>query len=60
LWPRVYVAVADGIITIHQQLPKALLVFASVAVDPVTLGWAESYSRPGGMITVNVQNALGE
>jgi hypothetical protein len=31
----------------------------STAVDPVTLGRAESYARPGGMMIGNVQNAMG-
>jgi putative tryptophan/tyrosine transport system substrate-binding protein len=35
------------------------LVFTGVAVDVISLGWAESYARPGGMMTGNVQNAIG-
>ena len=35
------------------------LVFTAVAADPVALGWAQSYVRPGGMITGNVMNAVG-
>lgn len=59
LKPRVYVAVGGGAIEIHRQLPNAPVVFTSIAVDPVALGWAESYARPGGMMTGNVQNAMG-
>jgi putative ABC transport system substrate-binding protein len=35
------------------------MVFTGVAVDPVRQGWVESYARPGGMVTGNVQNAIG-
>jgi putative ABC transport system substrate-binding protein len=35
------------------------VVFTSIAIDPVAFGWVESYARPGGMITGNVQNAIG-
>jgi putative ABC transport system substrate-binding protein len=35
------------------------LVFSGVAVDPVALGWVQSYAHPGGMITGNVMNAVG-
>jgi putative ABC transport system substrate-binding protein len=59
LKPRVYVAVGGGAVSIHRQLPNAPVVFTSIAVDPVALGWAESYARPGGMLTGNVQNAMG-
>jgi putative ABC transport system substrate-binding protein len=59
LKPRVYVTVATGIIQLHKQLPNAAAVFTGIAVDPVALGWVESYARPGGMITGNVQNAVG-
>ena len=57
--PQVYVVLGGGVGLIHQLAPKTPLVFTSIAVDPVALGWAESYARPGGMITGNVQNALG-
>jgi ABC-type uncharacterized transport system substrate-binding protein len=39
--------------------PTPPVVFASIAVDPVERGFAQSYARPGGMITGNVLNALG-
>jgi ABC-type uncharacterized transport system substrate-binding protein len=35
------------------------LVFTGIAVDVIALGWADSYARPGGMMTGNVQNAVG-
>ena len=56
LKPRVYVTLGG---TIHKLVPNAPMVFTGVAVDPVTQGWVESYARPGGMVTGNVQNALG-
>ena len=59
LKPRVYVTVAGGPKPIHRQVPNAPVVFTAIAVDPVTLGWVESYARPGGMVTGNVQNAMG-
>jgi putative ABC transport system substrate-binding protein len=59
LKPRVYVTLATGIVQLHKQLPNAPAVFTGIAVDPVALGWVESYARPGGTITGNVQNAAG-
>ena len=35
------------------------MVFTGIAIDPVEYGWVESYARPGGMTTGNVQNAVG-
>ena len=35
------------------------IVFTAVAVDPIKAGLAASYARPGGMLTGNVQNAVG-
>lgn len=57
--PRVYVVMGGGVGLIHNLVPNTPLVFTSIAVDPVAVGWAESYAKPGGMITGNVQNALG-
>ena len=34
-------------------------IFTALAIDPVEVGFARSYARPGGMITGNVLNALG-
>ena len=57
--PRVYVVLGGGVGLIHKLVPNTPLVFTSIAVDPIAVGWAESYARPGGMMTGNVQNALG-
>jgi len=57
--PRVYVTLGGGPKPIHKQVPNAPVVFTSIAIDPVTFGWVESYARPGGMVTGNVQNAIG-
>ncbi len=60
LKPRVFVPVA--IIhtpTIKQIMPDVPVVFAAIAIDPVAAGIAESYARPGGMITGVVMNAVG-
>ncbi|MDA9436099.1 ABC transporter substrate-binding protein [Bradyrhizobium sp. CCBAU 51627] len=59
LKPRVYVTVASGPKPIHRQVPNAPVVFTGIAIDPVAYGWVESYARPGGMVTGNVQNAMG-
>ena len=59
LKPRVYVTVGSGPKPIHRQVPNAPVVFTAIAVDPVEYGWVESYARPGGMVTGNVQNAMG-
>ena len=59
LKPRVYVTVGGGPMFIHKQVPNAPVVFTAIAIDPVTYGWVESYARPGGMTTGNVQNAMG-
>lgn len=59
LKPRVYVTVASGPKPIHRQAPNAPVVFTAIAIDPVAYGWVESYARPGGMTTGNVQNAIG-
>ena len=57
--PRVYVVTGFGPGPIHKQVPNAPVVFTGIAVDPVTMGWVQSYARPGGMVTGNVQNAAG-
>src|SRR4051794_27923027 len=59
LKPRVYVTVAGGPKPIHRLVPNAPVVFTAIAIDPVAYGWIESYARPGGMTTGNVQNAIG-
>jgi putative ABC transport system substrate-binding protein len=57
--PRVYVVTGFGPAPVHKQVANAPVVFTGIAVDPVTMGWVESYARPGGMVTGNVQNAAG-
>lgn len=57
--PQVYVVLGGGVGLVHQRVPNTPLVFTSIAADPIALGWAQSYARPGGMITGNVQNAVG-
>jgi len=59
LKPRVWVTLGLGPKPIHRQEPNAPVVFTSIAIDPVEYGWVESYARPGGMVTGNVQNAMG-
>jgi putative ABC transport system substrate-binding protein len=59
LGPRVFVAAGNAALVVHQKVPNTPLVFTGVAADVIALGWAESYARPGGMITGNVQNAVG-
>ena len=61
LKPRVYVVMssAAAIAAVRKQAPDTPLVFTSIAADPMALGLAESYARPGGMITGNVMNAVG-
>lgn len=59
LGPRVFVTGANATFVVHQQAPNTPLVFTGVAADVIALGWADSYARPGGMMTGNVQNAIG-
>jgi putative ABC transport system substrate-binding protein len=61
LKPRVFVvnASATAIAAVRKQAPDTPLVFASIATDPIAAGWAESYARPGGMMTGAVMNAVG-
>ena len=50
LHPRVFVTLGFGVGP-NRVSPDIPLVFSGVAVDPVTLGWVQSYVHPGGMIT---------
>jgi putative ABC transport system substrate-binding protein len=43
----------------HKVLPDIPLVFTALAADPIAAGLAESYARPGGLMTGNVMNAAG-
>jgi putative ABC transport system substrate-binding protein len=56
--PRVFVTMGFGAGS-GRLFPEIPLVFSGVAVDPVSLGWVQSYVHPGGMITGNVMNAVG-
>jgi putative tryptophan/tyrosine transport system substrate-binding protein len=58
LSPRVFVTLGFGLGP-NRVSPETPLVFSGVAVDPVALGWVQSYVHPGGMITGNVMNAVG-
>lgn len=57
--PRVMVTIGFGASPAQRMNPEIPLVFTAVAADPVALGWIQSYSRPGGVITGNVMNAVG-
>jgi putative tryptophan/tyrosine transport system substrate-binding protein len=59
LLPKVFVAAATAAGVVHSVLPDRPLVFTGMAVDPVAVGLAESYRRPGGTATGNVMNAVG-
>ena len=59
LKPRVIVASASAARAVRTVLPDVPLVFTSISVDPIAYGYAQSYTRPGGMMTGNVTNAMG-
>jgi putative ABC transport system substrate-binding protein len=56
--PRVWVTVGLGVGP-NRDFSEIPLVFTGVAADPIALGWVQSYTHPGGMITGNVMNAVG-
>jgi putative tryptophan/tyrosine transport system substrate-binding protein len=58
LKPRVIVA-GGTVVAVHKVLPDIPTVFTGFSADPIALGFAESYGRPGGMVTGNVLNAIG-
>lgn len=58
LKPAVTVVTAS-VSAIRALEPSTPAVFTAWAVDPVEIGVAQSYVRPGGMITGNILNALG-
>lgn len=57
--PRVIVASSTAARAVRTVLPDIPLVFTSISVDPIAYGYAQSYVRPGGMMTGNVTNAMG-
>ena len=61
LKPRVFVVAASmaSIGFVRKEAPDTPLVFTGMAADPIASGLAESYARPGGMVTGNVMNAVG-
>jgi putative ABC transport system substrate-binding protein len=59
LQPRVFVATANAVGVVRHVAPETPLVFTAFAADPVGLGLVQSYTRPGGIITGNVMNAVG-
>jgi putative tryptophan/tyrosine transport system substrate-binding protein len=59
LKPRVIVASSNAAGVVHRVLPDLPLVFTAIAADPIAIGLAQSYARPGGMATGNVMNAIG-
>ena len=59
LRPRVFVAAANAVSAVRRLRPDAPLVFTAIALDPIAVGLAESFTRPGGTATGNVMNAIG-
>jgi putative tryptophan/tyrosine transport system substrate-binding protein len=59
LKPRVFVTAAVATGAVRRQSPDTPLVFTGVAVDVVAIGLVQSYAKPGGVGTGNVQNAVG-
>lgn len=59
LKPLVFVATANAVGVVRHVTPETPLVFTAFAADPVGLGLVQSYTRPGGIITGNVMNAVG-
>ncbi len=61
LRPRVFVVVASksAVDTARKEAPDTPVVVTGLAADPIAMGFAESYARPGGMITGNTMNAVG-
>jgi len=61
LKPRVFLVAAtqSGLVAVRKEAPEIPVVVTAFAADPIALGFAESYARPGGMITGNTMNAVG-
>lgn len=58
LKPAVLV-VGGSLVPFLEKHPTTPVVFTAIAADPVEFCFAQSYARPGGMMTGNVLNALG-
>ena len=59
LKPRLFIASAAAAVAVHKTVPDVPMVFCSIAADPIELGFAQSFVRPGGNSTGNVMNAVG-
>jgi len=59
LKPRVFVAAAHATPAVQALRHDIPLVFTAMAIDPIAVGLAQSYARPGGTATGNVMNAAG-
>ncbi len=61
LKPRVFLVAAtlSGLNAVRKEAPDTPVVVTGLAADPIAVGLAESYARPGGMITGNTMNAVG-
>jgi putative ABC transport system substrate-binding protein len=57
--PTVYVTAANATYAARELQPQPPIVFTALSIDPVETGLAKSYTRPGGMMTGNVMNAIG-
>jgi putative ABC transport system substrate-binding protein len=58
LKPSVIIAApGEAVLAAHEAAPSVPLV--NRGDDPVTLGLADSYARPGGMVTGNISSARG-
>jgi putative ABC transport system substrate-binding protein len=59
LKPRVIVTAGYASGNFSRLVPDVPMVFTGLAVDPIEVGLAQSYTHPGGMTTGNVMNAVG-
>jgi putative ABC transport system substrate-binding protein len=59
LKPRVIVTAGYASGNFSRLVPDVPMVFTGLAVDPIEVGLAQSYTHPGGMTTGNVMNAMG-
>jgi len=60
LKPRVILTGSDdAVLAVHRAAPTVSTITAGMTADPVALGLAESYARPGGTVTGLTLNAGG-